>query len=320
MCYLLKYAALKIDLDTKAETWVVRQALIYQQTCLTTHQTSHILVRLSDNMKAALTVALTAVNEEVQDFSRDWTRLHSLVLGEVDDGWRQMIDDLDSEVSEVFHRLISCGVIPENLNMFDSPASVAQDMKHLQRLTDTLRRVATMIELNMETIDCLVRQVERLIKGINSNNFQNLTLFLSTLHGIKQEHNFALKNSSVVLDRSISLSTQLRDTVALRNSEINKLHTQMMDRNTAAIVQLSRQASQETSVVKTLTVLALVFVPASFVADFLQMGYVTTDPDNVHIWRAAQDLQLYAALAIPLVALTMGFYLALEMRKARNRD
>ncbi|KAK4197947.1 hypothetical protein QBC40DRAFT_256483 [Triangularia verruculosa] len=320
MCYLLKYAALKRDEDTKVEEWAIRHALVYQQTCFVTRENSQILVRLSDSMKVALKEALSADSEEVQHFSRDWTRLHSLVLGEVDDGWRQMINSLDSEVSEIFHRLIASGVIPQDLNMFDSPAAVAQDMKHLQRLTDNLRRVSTMIGLNTETIDCLINRVGSLTQDTRCNrDLDDLSPFLRTLHQIKQEHKFALTNSSAVLDRATSLANQLRDTVALRNSEINKHHTEQLGGNTAAIADLSEQAGRETSVVKTLTVLALVFVPASFVADFLQMGYVTTDPDNARIWRAAQDLQLYAALAIPLVVLTMGFYIALELRKVRYR-
>ncbi|KAK4671699.1 hypothetical protein QC764_0097930 [Podospora pseudoanserina] len=317
MCYLLKYAASKRNEDTKVDAWAIRHALIYQQTCLNTRESSHILVRLSDNMKLALKEALSAPREEVQNFSRDWTRLHSLVLGEVDDGWRQMTNSLDSEVSEIFHRLIASGVIPQDFNMFDSPATVAQDMKHLQRLTDSLRRVSTMISLNIDTVDCLINRVEMFNKGSYIYP-DDLLPFLRSLHQFKQEHKFALKNSSAVLERATSLANQLRDTVALRNSEINKNHTEQLGGNTAALANLSEQAGRETSVVKTLTVLALVFVPASFVADFLQMGYVTTDPDNARIWRAAQDLQLYAALAIPLVALTMGFYIVIELRKASH--
>ena len=61
-------------------------------------------------------------------------------------------------------------------------------------------------------------------------------------------------------------SRQLRDLVSLRNSELSRLHTETMNANTASTAQLAEESSRETHTMKTLTVLALVFVPASFVA------------------------------------------------------
>ncbi len=60
--------------------------------------------------------------------------------------------------------------------------------------------------------------------------------------------------------------TQMRDTISLRNSEMSRLSTEETKRNTEATLELSERSSYEAHVVKTLTVLALVFAPASFVA------------------------------------------------------
>lgn len=58
----------------------------------------------------------------------------------------------------------------------------------------------------------------------------------------------------------------------MRNGEFNKTSTAMTSRNTSAIVHLSDKASREARVVKTLTVLAMVFVPAAFTAVCLRGG------------------------------------------------
>jgi len=50
------------------------------------------------------------------------------------------------------------------------------------------------------------------------------------------------------------------------------------------------------------------------------MGYVTVVPGSAFTWAASQDLLLYAALAIPLVAVTMLVYAALEVLKATRRS
>jgi Mg2+ and Co2+ transporter CorA len=66
---------------------------------------------------------------------------------------------------------------------------------------------------------------------------------------------------------SANLSTyQLRDTILFRNSEINKDIGTLTSRGTTAIVNLSHKSSHEARVVKILTVVALIFVPVSFVA------------------------------------------------------
>jgi len=52
----------------------------------------------------------------------------------------------------------------------------------------------------------------------------------------------------------------------MRNGEFNKTNTEMTSRNTSAMCELANKSEREAYVLKTLTVLALVFVPAGFVA------------------------------------------------------
>lgn len=52
----------------------------------------------------------------------------------------------------------------------------------------------------------------------------------------------------------------------MRNGEFNKTSTEMTSRNTSAMCHLANKSEREAHILKTLTVLALVFVPAGFVA------------------------------------------------------
>ncbi|KAI1044238.1 hypothetical protein LB505_008657 [Fusarium chuoi] len=80
------------------------------------------------------------------------------------------------------------------------------------------------------------------------------------------------------------------------------------------------QQDKEARVVKTLTVLAMVFVPAAFTADFIQMGFVTIKQESPMKWSADPDLKIYAILAIPLIAVTMLIYMVVELvHKAREK-
>jgi hypothetical protein len=59
---------------------------------------------------------------------------------------------------------------------------------------------------------------------------------------------------------------ELRDIIAFRNSELHNRTANATSTSTSAVVQLSLRSAYEARVVKVLTVVAIIFVPASFAA------------------------------------------------------
>lgn len=128
--------------------------------------------------------------------------------------------------------------------------------------------------------------------------------------------------SKSVLDRAVMLSYELRDTIALRNHDINKQANDAATQGTHAIVELSRKSGYEARVLKLLSVVAVIFLPASLAADFLQMGYVFVTEENNFKIHATADLWLYAIFAVPLLIVTMSIYVVFELlnqRKAKRK-
>ncbi|CAG7560620.1 unnamed protein product [Fusarium equiseti] len=223
------------------------------------------------------------------------------------------------------------GVEPERLNEFDKLQSTAQDFKELQYLSDQLRRVINIVELNLLTLESFQKKVQYLITLSPPSSVQATVLerFLDNLARCHAEHRFGLRNACSVLDRAKATSDQLRDTVSMRNGEFNKTSTEMTSRNTSAMCHLANKSGREAHVLKTLTVLALVFVPAGFVAvcllyplsdlrlicrkDFLQMGFISLKQESPMQWSATPDLKIYAILSIPLISLTMLIYAMVEL-------
>ena len=161
------------------------------------------------------------------------------------------------------------GVEPRNLREFDTPEQSSRDMKALQSLADQARRVTHVIDLNIETIDAMTEATKRLGRIANGSaacDPQMLGAFLERLERAMRRHRYSLKNAAVLAERAKALSEQLRDTISLRNSEMNRLSTEETKRNTEATLELSERSGYEAHVVKMLTLLALVFAPASFVA------------------------------------------------------
>ncbi|KAH7159766.1 hypothetical protein B0J13DRAFT_616567 [Dactylonectria estremocensis] len=319
-CYLLKYVGLREDASKGTNPWSIRHSLIYQKVDFKTCETDHILLRIPETMENRLGESVLKDTELARDFVRKWAQLHSMSFSSVGDNLRRFINYLDEEVTGIFERIALAGVEPDILNEFDTPHSSATDMKTIHYLEDQAQRILTLINLNMQTMGCLVRQAKRLRGRGRSLDRGMLTQFESQMQKVKQDHRFSLLHVSAVIKRSRSVSEQLRDTIALRNSEINKKQTEMATGHTKAIFNLSKISSQEAQVVKTLTGLALIFVPASYVADFLQMGYVAPAGDGKAGWSAEPGLKIYATLAIPLIAVTMLIYVVVEWRNRQQQN
>ena len=97
MAYLVKYMGPK---KGSKPPWAIRHCAVYQKYCFDTRQASYILVRLSDGMKQRLT-ELTDDEAAATEFAADWTQVHSLCFGCVDDGTREYINYLDEAVSDI---------------------------------------------------------------------------------------------------------------------------------------------------------------------------------------------------------------------------
>ncbi|KAK4167861.1 hypothetical protein QBC43DRAFT_125351 [Cladorrhinum sp. PSN259] len=312
ICYLLKYVGRRENARLGTDPWSVRHALVYQQTDLNSHQSNHILIRIPEVAKSRLEERLLDRDpQQACEFVNNWTGLHTLCFDSVQDSLRQCTNYFDQEITSVFKRLLLSGIEVGKHNEFDTPDSSARDMKTLQHLEDQGNRVMSVIELNMETLDCLTSHAERLRKRGPESHRGKLDEFLDEIQKIKKDHRFSLLNISTVMKRAKTVSEQLRDTVSVRNSEMANNHTE-------AIYKLTEASGQEARVVKTLTVLALFFVPASLVADFLQMGYVKLREDGRPGWVADPGLQIYASLVLPFIAFIVMVYCVVEWKNGKR--
>ncbi|KAL9561693.1 hypothetical protein ACKAV7_014249 [Fusarium commune] len=305
--YLLKYIEKRDDARPGSNPWSIRHALIYQKVSHEESKLCHILIRIPFAVKKLLGSSVLDRSGESSSFIEDWTNLHVTCFSSVDHNLHQFINYLDEEIDKLFKRVIMAGVEPDKLNEFDALNSTTNDFKALQYLSDQLRRVINIIQLNNLTLGCFQKK----IRDLETLPFQTSSQADSLARLLKQ----------LFLERAKAISDQLRDTVSMRNGEFNKTSTAMTSRNTSAIVHLSDKSSREARVVKTLTVLAMVFVPAAFTADFIQMGFVTIKQESPMKWSADPDLKIYAILAIPLIAITMLIYMFVEfVQRAREKE
>lgn len=317
-CYLLKYVDKKDSPGKFSNPWSIRQALIYQKSNLLTNQDTYIFTRLSELLGEKFRDLLSKTKVKARGPRMlHWSEIHTMAFKSVVANWREYINWLDGDVSQLFDNLILAAVEPTKLGTLDSVSSSLNLMKRLQYMLDQALRTAHMLDINIEVMTKIQSAALRL-KDSDGEEGRRYEELHEGLESAMSEHIFLRKNVSSLIERAKILSNQLRDTILFRNSELNKDISNLTFRGTAAIVDLSHKSSHEARVVKVLTVVALIFVPISFVADFLNMGYLKTVEGGGFSVTATNGLLLFAVLALPLVLLTFVVYGVSELYNRRE--
>lgn len=103
------------------------------------------------------------------------------------------------------------GVEPDKLNEFDTLSNTTNDFKALQYLSNQLRRITNIIQLNILTLECFQKRIRELeaLPFQTSSQADSLAILLRELSNIQREHEFSLLSVSTVLERAKAISDQV---------------------------------------------------------------------------------------------------------------
>jgi len=100
--YLLKYVDKKDSPQDFSNPWSIRQALIYQKSNIITNQDTYIFMRLSELLGARFGDILSKrrARERGVKFLH-WSEIHTMAFKSVVVNWREYINWLDGDVSQL---------------------------------------------------------------------------------------------------------------------------------------------------------------------------------------------------------------------------
>lgn len=100
-CYLLKYVQKRPRAGVGVNPWSISQSLVYQKVFCAAKRTDHLLVKPSDAFTNRLHHYLSQGHAVAANIASDWTRVHSMGFGSVDDSFRDCFNFLDERISEI---------------------------------------------------------------------------------------------------------------------------------------------------------------------------------------------------------------------------
>ncbi|KAI9841500.1 MAG: hypothetical protein M1837_000661 [Sclerophora amabilis] len=118
-----------------------------------------------------------------------------------------------------------------------------------------------------------------------------------------------------------SHSGQFRDVIALRDNERMRDLTRLTFESNERMQSLTQQTVKETKAMKALTLIALIYLPATFTATFLSMGYIhTTSVKGGLRLTVRKEMWIYLAITLPLLCVTFIFWFAWYYRNRKHEE
>jgi hypothetical protein len=253
-------------------------------------------------------------------------RVHAMLFSTYFDNWRAFLQDKGENFHGVrSHRFPHSAqsatdfIQAEKLFVANIDAEEYLDIsfKKLQTwrdLEDRVMPLASMFQAQLDLLDILQEIDNRFAEAASTSTTtapdgrEVLSVKSKFFHSRKGPVKALMASSTGLQKRIHGVLNLLADTLEMRN------HKQLARKNDH-LVHLQRENVEDSDTVQIITVVTLMYLPASFVATLFGMNLFGFNPDTAHI-RIAKDFWLYVAVMLPLTFVTV-FYWYVRTKKSR---
>ncbi|KAH8671488.1 hypothetical protein BX600DRAFT_249438 [Xylariales sp. PMI_506] len=280
--YVFKYPEQKTDEDGNI-TWAIRQSGMYQQYDVATQKHTWLLVAANRKSFSA-----EDLNELMRPGKFHPLHAHAYYLLLYLGNWRWYISDCDKQYQKSAKTVMNVE-IEERL-----------DFVEMYDQLSTLRFVETKLGCTVPIFAAHHRIVGRLrrwnetLAGAGQVDRALADEFAITLDSLDARMEALEFNARFLLSRISSTVQMASDTISLKSQ------------NTAE--KMANHMLVDSAAIRVITVVTLIYLPATFTSGFFGMGFFTTDPDQGGKWIVAPYLWVYFILTLPLTALTITWW------------
>jgi Mg2+ and Co2+ transporter CorA len=187
-----------------------------------------------------------------------------------------------------------------------------EDTQEIQVLQDKCQQLAHVLDMdraileNMQSRFSLLPSINDIEEKAEVDSILSLiveaNIQMSRVNSTLQRLNGTIALIRTILDFRCLASLQ-------HNSRIMRDVTSLTRKENALMVQLTKKASRDTDILKTITLLTLIYLPASFVSSMMGMNYINVDTVrnklSIHL---AGEFWVFLLLTAILLTFTLGSY------------
>ncbi|KAF3280672.1 hypothetical protein TWF132_011494 [Orbilia oligospora] len=258
--------------ETSKMPWTIRQMAICQNSSIDLKTETNIILHSSEGTTDRLDTLVrdSTAESSILKYLQHWTTIHSLVLIALEDEWKNFINYMEETVATMaaetlFPQLSSSDQEEDNAIQM----RIFHKIQECQSTIDWLIRMKQALQLNVETVDklsCHMKEAYEHEKGDLSENDRNGYHSLSeSIKNCIYGQNFAFQNVTCLLERASRAAFTFRDIASQRDSYVIKTLARLSKRAADETSALTSQSIREAQIMKSITLLALIFLPATFI-------------------------------------------------------
>ena len=294
----------RVDVAEPSSRWSLRQSAVYASYNPIKQQTRWIFVALSPVVQDFIISLWNTCNKPELLRSE---HIHVAIYKTLVNNWRPYIVALTEEVED--HGVQLLGASPDNrgpLSMSDSGERQALLILENKVMTAELAVEATKRDLVAWTTDALPPPPDANPPADNEtdqiyNAFSDMVAELEVASlrlkhlRLRVQSITSLVSSFLDLSNGFALQELAKESRA-ENEEMLKLNSRMHI--------LAEKTTQDAAAVKVLTILTLIYLPATVMSNFFSTSFIGTAPGDRHIF-VTDDWWILLVTSVPLTALTL---------------
>ncbi|KAA8651230.1 uncharacterized protein ATNIH1004_000108 [Aspergillus tanneri] len=301
--YLFTYAE---DHRTNGRVlWTIRQICVFHRYDASGSGNLWILLHARPCSKVQQHLE-AAIREQRDELFSDWFALHSVVLSSYLGNWRWCIGKLGEEVEKSVDTALT----------FD-PADTEDNKRNLisllkpQYLGDKLLPLSSRLGVALDIVQKL--------KNVNTNIYsRRLTSDTSSKHAADELEYYTTVLQGYLGSISV-LEKKVQGVSDLLAVSLNVNYQAVAVEINNKMLKLTDAAFDDNATVKVVTLVTLIYLPASFVSTLLGMNLFEFDGGNGRGFTISGQFWIFVVIAVPLTLLTLAAWYLIIRRRSRLR-
>ncbi|KAJ5160877.1 uncharacterized protein N7482_007881 [Penicillium canariense] len=305
IAYLMKYAFCK-SLEDNLDPWVIRQTAVYQKYDTETNQSTWIFLNPTPDCVFQKRLAtLLQIPRQVLAFKRQPLLIHNVLSGTFFPLWRDYLAYYERKVLTI-----------ANTNMAQR---IEEELRVNHETLGTVRHAEARC-LSLQPIFRSLRKTFQALHDVNEALAERNITQQSDAHAMKQLLNNYVnlvdaytQQAWFLKSRTACLAVSITDTLSFKDSNTAKRQTQYM-------LDLTLSTVDDSTTVRVITIVTLIYLPSTFIATLLGMSsFFEMDP-NDHNLVVSPKFWVYVVLSVPLTAATLLYWWVLKNTKQRMKS
>ncbi|KAF2796628.1 hypothetical protein K505DRAFT_237308, partial [Melanomma pulvis-pyrius CBS 109.77] len=280
--------------------WTMRQVGVYHQYIPHDEQDSRSLwvffhAKPNSQIQDNLECSIKGHNSVLQ--------IHVLVLSMHLKSWRWYLDSLNTDFEKIVDIAVTIDFTEQNA--YQTGSELLQKLQHFEdiilplvpRLRSTLTTVATLCRLK-----CLIPDSQL-------GSYEDQAIYMDETDSFRTQIQGYIDSTELMKKRSQRILDILTAGLNLQNQKKGLGFSNVM-------VSLAKDTVEDSATVRVVTIVTLIYLPASFVSSLLGTNlfvFQTTDGSG---FQASEQFWIFVVISVPLTMLTVGSWFFYTKRRA----